>query len=226
MAMPIDVKKKWEPIMGEKELEGYEKAGMGQRVGWGEKPAILVVDVTRNFVDPEYPQAHGELVKRCVAGNETLLEKARSVGIPLFFVRPKQRTKIEMGIAQDKWGFLADSKTEDPAGYEWPDNIAPREGDSIFEKTRPSSFFETHFRSMLTYLKIDTLIITGISTSGCLRASVVDAFYANYRVIIPEECCGDRSEKAHTFNLFDMDMKFGDVSRLENVLEKLEDYRR
>ena len=212
---------KWRPVVGDEEIEGYRKAGMGQRVGFGETPALLVVDMTKIYVDPKYPMAHGALVKTAVKGVQQVLAACRRADLPIFFVRPKRTTFTEMGLQREKWGCLKDSSLQDPEANTWQAEICPKDEDIVFEKTKSSCFFETHFRSMLTYLKIDTLMITGISTSGCVRAAVMDAFFCNFRVIIPEQCCGDRSPRAHLNNLFDMDMKYGDVMNIEDVLSHL-----
>ena len=97
--------------------------------------------------------------------------------------------------------------------------IAPFPEDVIIQKPKYSPFFETPLRSMLTYDDIDTLIVTGVSTSACVRCAVIDAFQSNFRPVVPEECVGDRSLSAHRANLFDIQMKFGDVLGLKEVLD-------
>ena len=108
--------------------------------------------------------------------------------------------------------------TIDEKADQWPPEINPKPEDVIVYKNKPSAFFGTPLASMLSYAGVDTLIIVGISTSGCVRAAVEDAFSYNYRVIVPEECTGDRCQFARRANLFDMDMKFADVVNLEEVL--------
>ena len=100
--------------------------------------------------------------------------------------------------------------------------IAPKQDDIVFAKAKPSIFFGTQLVSMLNFLSVDTLIITGMVTSGCVRATVVDAFSYNYRVIVPEECVADRCQAAHQINLFDIDSKYGNVNPLDDVLAYLE----
>jgi len=219
--MSEEVYDKWLPLMGEEDLNGYLKAGMGLRVDWGEKPALILVDLTNNFVDTKHAMANGDAGVQAVTENQKLVEACRRKNIPIFFVRPKKRTALEMGVARDKWGSLQVPK-EGTDWYDWADGLMPTASDAIIEKTKSSAFFDTSLRSMLTYLNIDTLIITGISTSGCVRSTIVDAFFCNYRVIVPEECCADRSKKAHQFSLFDIDMKYGDVTPTDQVLSHID----
>ncbi len=216
-----DIYSRWIPLMGEEEIEGYRKFGLGRRVGWGEKLALLVVDMNNIYVDDKYSAAHGTLVKEAVANTGKLVKACRAAGVQVFYVVPGRENLALIGMQAEKWGTITDPSLHTAEGAKFPAAIEPQEGDIVFKKAKSSAFFETPFRSMLQHLKIDGLIICGISTSGCVRAAVMDAFYCNYRIVIPEQCCGDRSPKAHEFNLFDMDMKYGDVMDLDEVLEHL-----
>ncbi len=217
----VDVYSRWIDLMGEEEIEGYRKSGLGRRVGFGEKLALLVVDMNNIYVDDKYTMAYGNLVKEAVANTGKLVKACREAGIQVFYVMPGRENMALLGMQAEKWGTIADPSLHTAEGAEFPEVIKPQEGDIVFKKAKSSAFFETPFRAMLQHLKIDGLIICGISTSGCVRAAVMDAFYCNYRIVIPEQCCGDRSPKAHAFNLFDMDMKYGDVMDLEDVLEHI-----
>ena len=99
---------------------------------------------------------------------------------------------------------------------------APRKEDIVILKNKPSAFFETPLESFLRYDGVDTLVIVGVSTSGCVRSAATDAFSHNFRVIVVEEACGDRSAFAHRANLFDLDMKFADVEKIDDVIAELE----
>jgi len=109
----------------------------------------------------------------------------------------------------------------DPRADEWPPAFAPRPQDRVVLKNKPSVFFGTPIESFLRYDGVDTLVVMGVSTSGCVRAAVEDAFSHNFRVIVVEQACGDRSPSAHRANLFDMDMKFADVEDLDFVVAHL-----
>ena len=217
---------KWKDLVDENELEGYEKAGFGRKVGFGKYPALLNVDMTYMFVDSKYSMTFGDMspVLKTVTKLTCI---AREVRIPIFYSRRDPRNHpYRRGI----WNLKLRSaekpeSTDDERADQWPSEINPRAEDVIIYKNKPSAFFGTPLASMLTYAGVDTLIIVGISTSGCIRASVEDAFSYNYRTIIPEECVGDRCRFAHRANLFDMDMKFADVTSLEEVVNYLKSLR-
>ena len=217
----IDVYSRWVDLMGEEEIEGYRKSGLGRRLGFGKKLGMLVVDMNNTYVDDRYSMAYGSLANEAVRNTGKLLSAARTAGIQVFYVTPGQRNRALLGMQAEKWGAVADPSLNRAEGAQFPKEIEPQPGDILFHKAKPSAFFETPLRGMLQHLKIDGLIICGISTSGCVRAAVMEAFYCNYRVVIPEQCCGDRSPKAHMFNLFDMDMKYGDVMDTDSVIAHL-----
>ena len=214
---------RWEPLVGS-DVEAYRRAGFGRTAGMGTRPAVLVVDMTYLFVDPDYVVTSGDGAAEAVSNTARLLERARGRGFPIFFSKRNARTNpTSRGTMDHKWGFTSDERwLNDPRCDEFPPELAPEGDDVVIEKGKPSAFFETPLRSMLSYLQVDTLIVTGISTSGCVRAAVTDAFSSNLRVIVPAECCFDRSRFAHDANLFDMDMKFADVDPLDSVIERIE----
>ena len=217
---------RWEPLVGD-DVEAYRRAGFGRTAGMGSRPAVLVVDMTYLFVDPEYVVTSGDGAADAVDHTARLVKSARARGFPIFLSKRNARTNpISRGAMDHKWGFTSDDRwLNDPRCDEFPPELEPVGDDVVVEKGKPSAFFETPLRSMLAYLRADTLIVTGISTSGCVRAAVTDAFSSNLRVIVPEECCFDRSEFAHRANLFDMDMKFADVDPVESVIERIEQGR-
>jgi nicotinamidase-related amidase len=106
-------------------------------------------------------------------------------------------------------------------GYEFVAEVAPREGDVLIPKKHPSAFFATPLVSHLIDFGVDTLVVTGCTTSGCVRCSVVDAFSYNFRVLVPSDCVYDRSATSHAVNLFDMASKYADVATAAEVMEKL-----
>lgn len=210
---------KWKDLIGEDELKAYEKAGFGRRIGFGKHPAILNVDMTYMFVDAKYSQTYGDMSPMLKAVTK-LTRAAREARVPLFYSRRDDRNHhLRRGIWNQKLGTATTKEyTVDKRVDKWPPGIAPRPEDVVIYKNKPSPFFGTPLASFLTYAGVDTLIVVGISTSGCVRAAVEDSFSYNYRTIVPEECVGDRCRFAQRANLFDMDMKFADVVSLEEVL--------
>jgi len=201
----------------------YVKGHMGRRVGFGARPAILVVDMTRAFTEDRFPLGCAAAGAPCARAIRTLLDAARPLELPVVY------TRYDAFVADAEWGRWLDKGTgaepdslmRGSEAHEIADLLKPRVSDLVVTKTKPSAFFGTPLASMLTYLGVDTLIVTGMVTSGCVRATVVDAFSHNYRVIVPLECVADRSATSHQVNLFDMDMKYADVVPLAEVLGHL-----
>ncbi|KAA2212997.1 isochorismatase family protein [Teichococcus oryzae] len=213
---------KWRGFVPDEELDTYRKAGFGRRIGIGRKPALLNIDTTHMFVEPQYSQC-GREMPEMVAALTALTETFRRLGLPIYYSRRDDRTHpTYRGIWNLKLGTAGDFQySRDPRADEWPAAYAPREEDRIVLKNKPSCFFATPLEAFLRYDEVDTLIICGISTSGCVRAGATDAFQHNFRTILVEEACGDRSPAAHKANLFDLDMKFADVETLDYVVGQL-----
>lgn len=210
----------WDDVIPERDKEIYLRNGLGRRVGFGEKPAVLVVDVSKNFCDQSYPYATpAKMVSEMVAGIKQILAKARPAGIPIFYATGSPQT-LPVLAGRTK-GVFQHPKMHDPTGFEIVDEIAPQDGDVLLVKNKSSMFFGTPLLAYLNYHNVDTLIITGQATSGCLRATVVDAFAYNFRNIVPEECVADAAEVPHKVNLFDIAMKYADVIPLREVLDYL-----
>lgn len=215
--------RRWSDLISETEMAAYAKAKFGESIGMGDRPALLNIDTTNNFVDPAYAM--------CAARDDALVanfvrvtEAFRRLGLPIYYSRRDDRSHpTKRGVWNLKLGTSDTFEyTTDPNADAWPAAYGPREEDVIVLKNKPSPFFGTPLESWLRYEKIDTLIVVGISTSGCVRAGVTDAFNHNFRVTVIEDCCGDRSPTAHRANLFDMDMKMADVEPLDAVLQDLE----
>lgn len=198
----------------------YAKGNMGKRVGFGARPAILVVDMTRAFTEDRFPLGCSAAGAPCARAIRRLLDAARSLGLPVVYTRYDAfAADAEWGRWLDKGtGAEPDSLMRGPEAHEIADLLKPQPRDLVVTKTKPSAFFGTPLASMLTYLGVDTVVVAGMVTSGCVRATVIDAFSHNYRVIVPIECVADRSETSHQVNLFDIDMKYGDVVPLSDVL--------
>lgn len=214
---------KWSDFLPADELATYAKGKFGERVGFGERAALLNIDTTFMFVDPAYPQC-GDGDPDLVAAITRLTEIFRTLDLPIYYSRRDDRSHpIRRGMWNDKLG-IADEMiySRDPRADEWPEEYGPREQDVIVYKNKASCFFATPLESFLRYDGIDTIVICGISTSGCVRAAANDAFSHNFRVIVAEEAVGDRSRTAHRANLFDMDMKMADVEPLDGVVAELQ----
>jgi nicotinamidase-related amidase len=213
---------KWAGYLPPDELATYAKGKFGERVGFGRKVALLNIDTTYMFVDPTYPQC-GDADPTLVENITQLVAEFRRLDLPIYYSRRDDRSHpIRRGMWNNKLG-IADEMVYslDPRADEWPEAYAPREQDVVVYKNKASCFFETPLESFLRYDQIDTLVVSGISTSGCVRAAVNDAFSHNFRVIVAEEAVGDRSATAHRANLFDMDMKMADVEPMAGVMEEL-----
>jgi len=195
-------------------------SGFGSRIGFGERPAMLVIDMARAFCDPGFTVGADQTP--AVEAIARLLEPAREQGVPVYFTTVAYLPSgVDGGTFVQKVPALRDLLVDDPAATEIDPRIAPVEGEIVLVKKYPSAFFHTHLVSMLIAAQIDTLIVTGCSTSGCIRATTVDAVSYGYRVIVPEEAVSDRWPVPHGANLFDIDTKYGDVLPESEVAEYL-----
>jgi maleamate amidohydrolase len=204
------------------EGESMHIEGFGGRGGFGQHPALIVVDMTLGFTDPESPL--GSDLDRPVEAIQKLLEAARRTEIPVVFttVAYRESDKLTAAAFIDKVPALLTLE----AGSRWAEidpRIAPRTEEPVLNKLFASGFYGTGLPSLLAAAGVDTLIVTGTSTSGCVRATVVDALQYGYRPVVPREAVGDRNPDAHEANLYDMDAKYGDVVSLEETLEYLEE---
>jgi maleamate amidohydrolase len=188
----------------------YAARGLGQRQGAGHRPALVVVDLNYAFTDPASP-LHCD-VDQAIAANVHLLAAARESGCPIAF------TTLEYDEAGEQVAaaFLAKVPAlgQLKPGTRWPridERIAPGPGEPVLCKLFASAFFGTPLASLLASRQCDTVIVTGASTSGCVRATAVDAVQHGYRVVVPREAVADRAAGPHEASLFDIDSKYGDV---------------
>jgi maleamate amidohydrolase len=197
-------------------------AGFHGRAGFGEKPALVVVDINRGFTDPASPLVCD--LDECVGAIAQLLESFRRAGFPVVFTT----------VCYDEFGKQAASVFIEkvPAllvlepGSGWVEidpRIAPAEGEPVLSKYFASAFFGTTLASLLASAGVDTVVVTGASTSGCVRATALDAMQHGYRVVVPREAVGDRNPAAHEANLYDLDTKYADVVALEEVLAHVDE---
>jgi nicotinamidase-related amidase len=219
----------WDDVLSADERKIYEVGGWGKRMGFGLRPAVVIVDVNYDFIGDK-PEPILESIKRwrysCGEGGwrgvhaiQELLAAARPKRVPVFYTTVEHRADgFDYGRDRDK-NFRTGEATSfvGAKGPEIPDEIAPQPADIVISKKKASAFFGTPLASYLIDLGVDTLLVTGVSTSGCVRATVVDGHAYNFRVCVVEEGSFDRSAVAHKVNLFDMHMKYGDVVSLEET---------
>jgi nicotinamidase-related amidase len=218
----------WDGIVGEEEIRRYEAAGFGRPTGMGARPALLIIDVQYRTVGltPEpfwqaietFKTSCGDVAWDAVHRIEPLLKLFRQRGHPVLYPYVAPKMDFDVGRLGDKVPAIMNIAAQ---GYDFIPQISPKDGDVLLPKKHPSAFFGTPLVSYLIERQIDTLIVTGCSTSGCVRGTVVDGFAYNFRVIVPEECVYDRSPTAHAVNLFDIAYKYGDVRPVAEVMALL-----
>ena len=195
--------------------------GFHGRAGFGRRPALVVVDVNRGFTDPASPLVCE--LDEVVAAIRRLLDGFRAAGLPVAFttVAYDEAGKQAAAVFIDKVPALLTLE----AGSEWTEidpRIAPLDGEPVLTKLWASAFHGTPLASFLTAHGCDSVVVTGASTSGCIRATAVDALQHGYRVLVPRDAVGDRNSAAHEANLYDIDTKYGDVVTSDEVLAALE----
>lgn len=202
--------------------DAYEKRSYGGReVGFGEKPAIAVVDFQRGYIDPDMPMGGSELVNRAVENTAELLKVARSKSIPVATCAMAFQGEADMPHwkipAMYNGDFFHGHK-----GIELDPRIYDPEYDFLVYKYAPSIFFSSAVPMYFNKHGVDTVIVCGCITSGCVRASVVDSFSHGWRTIVPEECVGDVEKGPHDANLQDIQRRYADVLPVTAVINYLE----
>ena len=187
--------------------------------GLGNRPALLLVDLIESFTDPDCPL--GSEADDVVEANRRLLDVFRARGLPVAYTTVVYHDDRQARVFRDRVPALELLKP----GTRWV-NIDPRlaaqPGEPVFEKQWASAFFRTGLDEYLRGQNVDSLVVTGLTTSGCVRATVVDGLQHDYKVVVPREAVGDRNADAHRANLFDLNAKYADVLDLNEVLEGLE----
>lgn len=202
------------------DAEIYRKQGIGNRLGFGKRPALINVDFVNSFNDAEWFGGGNidDAVKRTVG----LLEAARRNHLPVVFTRVIYADDgSNAGVFVEKAPRLAELTATHPMSQVVPE-LKPIEGELVADKTEASAFFGTGLAAWLTYRGVDTVIVTGATTSGCVRATVVDACAYNFRPIVAEDCVGDRALGPHEANLFDMGRKYADVMPRDEIIAELD----
>ena len=199
----------------------YKNHGLAGRVGFGERPALLVVDFIKAYTTPDSPLYAAPGVPDAVRATVPLLATARECSIPIIYtIVAYDQNGHDGGMFLQKVPALR-QLTHDSPLIQIVDEIAPQQGELVIEKKYASVFFGTHIAATLTAMRVDTILLVGCSTSGCIRASAVDGMQHGFRVIVPRECVGDRAPEPHEANLFDIDGKYGDVMGVGEVVETL-----
>ena len=228
----------WDPFLTENDRQALE-AGRERRVGFGKRPALLMVDLYRwVFGDrpqpllesmKEWPSSCGLAGWNALPHIQQLLAAARGAGLPVLHLTGLDDAGM-MGWNEAIHGGASRAAKAGVPGervqrrYDIVDEVAPIEGEVVLRKTAPSAFWGTPLIGQLTLLGVDSLIVAGESTSGCVRATVVDAASHRLKVTVVEECVFDRHEATHAINLFDMHQKYADVTPLDEVLTFLKGY--
>jgi len=212
--------------MAEDKRSIYKRSGLGHRIGYGKHPALLVIDMQIGFTAPEKSPLAGNLDSHIAAINQ-LLPAARKAGAPVVFTVVGYDPQVpgDGGLWPEKAPTLLELKLGsdlvkvDPRLRRLPDEL-------VLVKKYASAFHGTPLAPTLVSRGVDTVLVTGCTTSGCVRATVMDALAHGFRPIVPEEAVGDRAQEPHDANLFDIDSKYGDVVALAEALAYLEESRR
>lgn len=199
--------------------QDYRSAGFGHKLGFGKNPALVQVDWFNAYLDKNSPLYAGVEAELEVA--KVLLGAAREKGIPVVFTRVEYLPGgADGGYYYKKIPSLKHLQKGSPL-TEFAEGLKPREGEVVITKQYPSGFFNTNLDTTLKGLGVDTVLITGLSTSGCVRATALDALQNGFIPVVVSDACGDRSPEVQKANLFDMEIKCSDVETSQTVLDYL-----
>lgn len=197
----------------------YDDAAFGASVGLGDQPALLIIDLINAFTDPDTDL--GSDVTDTIEQTARLLSAFREYDLPRYFTTVAfEESYGDAGRFIEKVPALRELRLGTEA-VEVDDRVAPVGDERVVLKKYASAFFGTDLQTELTTHRVDTLILAGVTTSGCIRATAVDSLQHGYRTIVPADAVGDRAEGPHRANLFDIDAKYGDVVTTNAVLEHL-----
>ncbi|HYY76651.1 MAG TPA: isochorismatase family protein [Gaiellaceae bacterium] len=186
----------------------------------GERPAVLVVDLQYAFTDPAFEFGGAELIERATVNTARLLETARSRGVPVFQTVVAWEDERSSGL----WTVKLPPCAEITPGSRWAevDERVWDDSDVLLPKKWPSFYHGTPLHSLLTAAGRDTVVVTGCTTSGCVRATTVDSFSNGFRTLVPEDCVGDQGHDAHLSNLRDVHRRYAEVTSADEVIAYLE----
>jgi nicotinamidase-related amidase len=198
----------------------YEKAGLGHAVTLGDRPAVLVIDFSCGFTDPACPL--GSDLTPQIEATRRLLDAAREKGLPVVYTTIAFEPSLkDGGLWMQKVPALAALQI----GGRWAEidpRLGPRDDETVIMKKGASGFFGTNLASVLVSQGVDSVILCGATTSGCIRATAIDLLQYGWPTIVPRECVGDRAQAPHDANLFDIQAKYADVVSLEDALAYVE----
>jgi maleamate amidohydrolase len=225
--------REWETFFTEDERKMYEKAGYKGKDSFGHNPALLIIDVITGFTGTkpmdvmeaidEFPTSCGRVAWDALPKIQQLLHACRDAGVPVIYSTSDPDFKAAFGNAT-KRGI--DATDFEKLAVAFPDMIKPKEGEFIVRKARASAFFGTHLITYLVRKNIDCLLVTGTSTCGCVRGTVLDGYSFGYPVFLVEECVFDRSRTSHLVNLFEMNAKYATVIQLAEALTYVNQLKR
>jgi maleamate amidohydrolase len=212
----------WTGFLSERDRQVLELLGFAARMGFGLRPALLVVDVNYEFAGEQalpllesvkrWRTACGEEAWKAIKLIRWVIDAAHGKGVPVFYsTNSRRRDRWDAGSWRWKSAHEQSSAPRNPRADDIVEDIAPQPHDIVIAKTKPSVFFGTPFLSFLTDLKVDSLLVCGGTTSGCVRATVIDAFSHNLRCAVLADACFDRLETSHAASLVDMQAKYADV---------------
>jgi maleamate amidohydrolase len=207
-------------VSDERARQVYDRAGLGQSVTLGSRPAVLVVDFSCGFTDPECTL--GADMTAEVEATRQLLDAARAKGLPVVFTTIGYEPSLKDG---GLWLQKVPSLGDLQVGGRWVEidpRLEPREDETIVLKKGASAFFGTNLASILISQQIDSVILCGATTSGCVRATAIDLLQYGFPTLVPRECVADRAQAPHDANLFDIQAKYADVVPLDDVLAYVE----
>lgn len=201
----------------------YAERGYGARpMGFGAKIGVVVVDFQRGFIEASFPMGGAPMVDQAVQNTVPVIEAAKRAGLPVIacvngYDTPRAAPHWKVGPVLD---LLRGTES-----VELDPRIAAAGPDAVLMKSAPSIFFGTSAAAILTKERVDTVIVTGCITSGCVRASVIDAFSLGFRVMVPRDCVGDHDETAHEQNLKDVERRYADVIDAATAIDAIERWR-
>jgi len=221
----------WERYLDEADRIVLSRGRFAQRMGFGTRPAVIVIDCQRYMVgqrgirDERYPSSCGEVGWAAVDRIAAILDAARPAAVPIFLTRfALDPTGADIGVYGRKRAFMdrPDWCLDGTEGAELLPEVRPEPGDIVFIKKKPSAFFGTPLAAFLVERSINTVIVVGGATSNCVRATVFDASSYNFRTIVPADAVFDRLPVSHAISLFDMDRQFADVTTASAVIDYLQ----
>ena len=217
----------WEELFSE-QMTGYGEMVSRRPQSLGARPALVVVDVVRSFLSArgktmeeavaEFPTSCGPVAWQAVPHISAVIEAARRAGAPVIY------TTAAPGSAEPYGGTVKgelarmNNPMDWPRAQEIPDEIAPKPGELVIAKAKASAFFCTALLAYLHRQRVDSVIVTGCTTGGCVRATVVDSFSWGYPTFVVEEACFDRARLSHGVNLFEMNAKYADVVSVDAMV--------